>query len=78
MSTGGGGFDMGSRCETCRFFYVDGDQYVCRRFPPTTILFEAKRERGAPGSGIEGIQFVFQSVFPRMLASGWCGEHSPG
>lgn len=67
---------QGDRCETCRFYYVDGDNTVCRRLPPAVLLLESKRTKGSPGERA-GLVTVTASTFPPMLPSGWCGEFKP-
>lgn len=68
---------QGPRCETCKFFFVDGEATVCRRYPPTMMLMETKRLSGNIGEGMKGLAYSSQAVFPHMLPSAWCGEHQP-
>lgn len=47
-------------CSTCKYFMKQSDdQGLCRRSPPTVLVYPT-------GPTI--------SVFPPMLADGWCGE----
>lgn len=67
---------QGDRCETCRYLFRDeGKTSVCRRYPPTVMVFESKRLSGNVGDGLTGLAFTSQAVFPPMLPSAWCGEH---
>jgi len=53
---------MESNCGTCRFaFPMENGEYLCRRFPATPIVTEGH----------------ILAHFPRMHASGWCGEYKP-
>lgn len=64
---------QGPRCETCRFYFIDGDDSLCRRYPPQVILVPVTKAR-PPAEPV----FPLQSRFPTMLPSGWCGEYQPG
>lgn len=56
---------QGPRCETCKFFFIDGEAMLCRRHPPTVVVIPTPKQ----------YEFKLQSCFPTMLPSGWCGEH---
>lgn len=50
-------------CINCKFFMplqIDGDQGICRRYPP--LVMQGKDE-------------IIYSQFPIMLINGWCGEY---
>lgn len=61
---------QGPRCETCKFFFVDGDTTMCRRFPPIPLALVATMKSISP-------EYRIHAQFPLMLPSGWCGEHQP-
>lgn len=62
---------QGSRCETCKFAFQEGDELFCRRFPPTPVTMISK----VPTTPGEVPEYNILSRFPTMLPSGWCGEY---
>lgn len=65
---------MDNVCKNCRFVLLDGQNYFCRRYPPT-VLFLPK-----PGlmsrSGVQDM--VPAGVCPPVNGeNGTCGEFSP-
>lgn len=58
---------QGQRCETCRYFFGgDGNQGLCRRYPPKVVAMLQGRTTN----------YDIKSQFPVMLKAGWCGEFS--
>jgi hypothetical protein len=56
-------------CVMCRFWMAQSPVLgLCRRMPPTPIRLPT-----IPDVHKEDIV----SVFPSMMADGWCGEHRP-
>lgn len=55
----------GPSCGSCRFWLDNGQDQICRRFPPTVQFLAATAE--IPPRTI--------SYFPGMQATGWCGEY---
>lgn len=58
-------------CGNCRFWLKNGQEEICRRFPPHVHFVPAS----ASGATITMAQTI--SFFPGMQITGWCGEHEP-
>ncbi len=58
-------------CSNCRFWLKNGDEEICRRFPPAVHFIPAS----ASGATITLAGTI--SFFPGMKANGWCGEYAP-
>lgn len=62
-----GGCAMIEFCAECRYFLaadLDPGQGLCRRYPAEVMVTKV-RSNNPP---------EYRSVFPPMMASGWCGE----
>ena len=55
------------RCGTCRFWLSDGQNAICRRFPPQTFLMSAQDVQGQ-------YQMKTTAAWPVSTAAAWCGE----
>jgi hypothetical protein len=55
--------DKDSACYGCAFYKESSDDGypMCRRYPPHLL----------------GIDTQDTAEYPRIVASGWCGEHKP-
>ncbi len=56
---------MADTCSTCRYFLVDGNSTICRRYPPYPLLIPASMVQAA------GVL----PLWPNPNAEAWCGEH---
>lgn len=58
------------KCKTCAFAVRDGENYECRRYPPTANLFQIPAPKGQTG-------WQKMSVYPPIDPDHWCGEFKP-
>lgn len=59
---------MKQQCNNCKFWLVESDTSICRRFPPKVITAPMRNAKNS-----DQIKVIAQ--FPPMQAHGWCGEH---
>lgn len=58
---------MADTCATCRYFLVEAQRTICRRYPPVAIVI--------PASMIEAARIM--PLWPNPDPGAYCGEYRP-
>jgi hypothetical protein len=63
----------GETCQACRCVWMEGNELVCRRYPPTVQIILVP----APAPRVGQMMAQQMAMLPPTRPDGWCGEFSP-